>query len=948
MNTYIGTSLTAAGVVFNIDDFRDPKLDQLTPIQVTKDGRVFGHLAGWNTKHIGYRPEQNVRPPRTRTDYKYFHQSVVPTTDGDLPVGHLTLGTGHAGQGDAVAAAAHYDNTGSQIASVRAGEDAHGIWIAGRVHPGTDDMARQTLRRSSLSGDWRKIDGNLELVAALAVNVPGFPIPRTEQLVASGGEPTMLVAAGIVRNGPISRAEVEAMMTAAADDAQKRVEIALTSREVKARGRKAVEAIRAHQRTQRRDSLVASGQQLIANRRREQANERFTALLAAGVESAVNDATGHMPAQLHRYWTSGAGLARWAPTPTPYRSLVKALTQEIHDMTPEQIKGLAANLYHDVFHQWPGRQNKGGGKLAASLMPPTPDEARALVADMAGLLADQPIPDDAPADTDAEVDEQFDDEPAEPVHTGGMIALLPAEAPQLAVEGGEPAAELHLTLAFLGEDLTDTMPEWRAGVVSSAVRALEGTEPVVGGSLFGRAEFNPNSEDREQCAVWLVDSHALPEIREKLLYALGDRVPPSDFGAWVPHITAGYGMPADQLPTGLNVTFDRLRIAIAGEVTDVPLGQIEADVLIGEVPGDGPVDPMQTSVAVEVPDDEPIEAAGGKRRAATQEGADKYGVSIGDVIGGKVDEAVDSANDTAQAVQRDVSNVAKAVGEAIFGKRKSTPAVDGAKADPNVKSAKPVENKAGKGASSDAGKLTSKSRDAAKSSTTAKAAPAATAKAGEAAPAKAAKSSTVTGPPKIPADAPAPRKDVGAGTDHPMEEDESPDKGALGGKLISYGDGRADYDDGSWTDGKGWHVGDPPKGTAEAPATREAKPADKAGADSPDFTVESKVPARKAGDPADRLEEDQAPDTGGEGGKLVAFENGVAKYDDGTETNGVTWMRSPVLPGMGYDGKTMLEDQSPLKGAEGGKLVSFGDGVAVYDDGTETDGKQWRRSKAAA
>ena len=767
MNTYIGTSLTAAGVIFNIDDFRDPKLDQLTPIQVTKDGRVFGHLAGWNTKHIGYRPEQNVKPPRSRTDYKYFHQSVVPTTDGDLPVGHLTLGTGHAGQGDAVAAAAHYDNTGSQIASVRAGEDAHGIWIAGRVHPGTDDVARQTLRRSSLSGDWRKIDGNLELVAALAVNVPGFPIPRTEQLVASGGEPSMLVAAGIVRNGPITRAEVEAMMTAAADDAQKRFEIALTARDVKARGKATLDAIRAHQRVQRRDSLVASGQQLIADRRRAQANERFTALLAAGVASTVNDATGHMPSQLHRYWTTGAGLARWAPTPTPYRSLVKALTQEVDGMTPEQIKGLAANLYHDVFHQWPGRQNKGGGKLAASLLPPTPDEARALVADMAGLIADQPIPTDVPTDTDAdaEVEAQFDDAPTEPVHTGGMIALLPAEAPQLAVEGGEPAAELHLTLAFLGEDLTDTLPEWRAGVVSSAVRALEGTEPVVGGSLFGRAEFNPNSEDREQCAVWLVDSHALPEIREKILRALGDRVPASDFGTWIPHVTAGYGMPADQLPTGVNVTFDRLRIAIAGDVTDVPLGQIEADVLIGEVPTDGPDDPMQTAVEVEVPEDEPIEAAGGKRRAATQEGADKYGVSIGDVIGGKVDEAVDSANDTAQAVQRDVANVAKAVGEAIFGKRKSTPA--------------------------------------------------------------------------------------------PKAHDEQKAK------------------------------------ATDAPATREAKPAaDKAASDSPDFTVESKVPARKAGDPADRLEEDQVPDTGGEGGKLVAFENGVAKYDDGTETDGKQWRRS--------------------------------------------------------
>lgn len=354
MNTYIGTSLTAAGVVFNIDDFRDPKLDQLTPIQVTKDGRVFGHLAGWNTKHIGYRPEQNVRPPRTRTDYKYFHQSVVPTTEGDLPVGHLTLGTGHAGQGDAVAAAAHYDNTGSQIASVRAGEDAHGIWIAGRVHPGTDDMARQTLRRSSLSGDWRKIDGNLELVAALAVNVPGFPIPRTEQLVASGGEPTMLVAAGIVRNGPISRAEVEAMMTAAADDAQKRVEIALTSREVKARGRKTVEAIRAHQRTQRRDSLVASGQQLIAKVKAQPARDRFVALLAAGVDVADD----HKAAPLKRYWTKGKGLARWAASPHPYTALVENLRQEIPagSMTDEQLKGLAATYFRIVFGQWPGQR----------------------------------------------------------------------------------------------------------------------------------------------------------------------------------------------------------------------------------------------------------------------------------------------------------------------------------------------------------------------------------------------------------------------------------------------------------------------------------------------------------------------------------------------------------------------------------------------------------------
>ena len=69
---------------------------------------------------------------------------------------------------------------------------------------------------------------------------------------------------------------------------------------------------------------------------------------------------------------------------------------------------------------------------------------------------------------------------------------------------------------------------------------------------------------------------------------------------------------------------------------------------------------------------------------------------------------------------------------------------------------------------------------------------------------------------------------------------------------------------------------------------------------------------------------------------------------DGTEFSGKSWARSPVLPEMGYDGTTMLEDQSPLKGAEGGDLVEYdGDaGVARYSDGTETDGKQWRRTAA--
>jgi hypothetical protein len=76
---------------------------------------------------------------------------------------------------------------------VRAGEDAHGIWVAGALTAQCDDRRVAELRRSPLSGDWRRIGNGLELVAALAVNVPGFPVPRSR---VAAGVPMSLVAAG--------------------------------------------------------------------------------------------------------------------------------------------------------------------------------------------------------------------------------------------------------------------------------------------------------------------------------------------------------------------------------------------------------------------------------------------------------------------------------------------------------------------------------------------------------------------------------------------------------------------------------------------------------------------------------------------------------------------------------------------------------------------------------
>jgi hypothetical protein len=106
------------------------------------------------------------------------------------------MNTGHAELWHgADSAKAHYDNTGFVVADVCCGEDDFGIWVAGAIRPDADELTVRRLRGAALSGDWRQIGGSLELVAALAVNVPGFPITRPKSRVASGA-PMSLVAAG--------------------------------------------------------------------------------------------------------------------------------------------------------------------------------------------------------------------------------------------------------------------------------------------------------------------------------------------------------------------------------------------------------------------------------------------------------------------------------------------------------------------------------------------------------------------------------------------------------------------------------------------------------------------------------------------------------------------------------------------------------------------------------
>jgi len=215
--------------------FQPPEMLRPTPITVTPAGQVFGHIASWNSTHTGL--PGNVRPPKSRSNYSYFRTGVVATADGsDQPVGQLTLAGGHAPlSADAGRAVQHYDDTRSAIADVNAGEDRHGIWVAGSLRSDATPEQIRALRASAPSGDWRVINGALELIAVCQVNAPGFPVPRAECLVASGAV-TALVAAGAQDMFGVRMLDAfftdPAALTAAIDA---RVEHQLTKRELRAR-----------------------------------------------------------------------------------------------------------------------------------------------------------------------------------------------------------------------------------------------------------------------------------------------------------------------------------------------------------------------------------------------------------------------------------------------------------------------------------------------------------------------------------------------------------------------------------------------------------------------------------------------------------------------------------------------------------------------------------------
>jgi 2'-5' RNA ligase len=166
-------------------------------------------------------------------------------------------------------------------------------------------------------------------------------------------------------------------------------------------------------------------------------------------------------------------------------------------------------------------------------------------------------------------------------HTGAMLALrmTDQDAARLCVHDGLPMDELHSTLAYLGEADKIT-PEVREQMIKDVTKLAAGMQPfeVEAADI---TVFNPGTNnDREPALVLGLTGDTLAELHGNVSAMSWDGYEmPGQFSPYKPHITlrqpAGDISRVEAVADRMGpVTFDRLRLAFGGEVTDIPLGGV--------------------------------------------------------------------------------------------------------------------------------------------------------------------------------------------------------------------------------------------------------------------------------------------------------------------------------------------------------------------------------------
>jgi 2'-5' RNA ligase len=174
--------------------------------------------------------------------------------------------------------------------------------------------------------------------------------------------------------------------------------------------------------------------------------------------------------------------------------------------------------------------------------------------------------------------------------SGAMIALMPteADAKRLRIGGGEKAEQLHLTLYFLGEG-SDWSEEERTGLVNALIdRVAENPTDVIEARAFGVSHWNGDGDN----PCWVLNVTKTPQedppefadiegvrtiAADALLQTELFKKMPEQYSPWVPHVCLAYtddlSLTAELQKRLGTITFDRIRVAFAGDYTDILLNE---------------------------------------------------------------------------------------------------------------------------------------------------------------------------------------------------------------------------------------------------------------------------------------------------------------------------------------------------------------------------------------
>lgn len=159
-----------------------------------------------------------------------------------------------------------------------------------------------------------------------------------------------------------------------------------------------------------------------------------------------------------------------------------------------------------------------------------------------------------------------------------MVGLwLDAEtAAALAIDGGEPAAALHLTLCLLETDAAN-LTDVQVARLLTTVDDLAAFTPPLEGSIAGMGRFYASDSSDGQDVVFAIpDLPKLSDVRQRLCDNLGYAgLACKQTHGHVPHVTLAYvapgaASPVDAVPT-LPLRFAALTVVVGDRMTSIPL-----------------------------------------------------------------------------------------------------------------------------------------------------------------------------------------------------------------------------------------------------------------------------------------------------------------------------------------------------------------------------------------